>query len=184
MRGLSGDAILRAVKAYAGGQTKRVRWADLRDAGVDVKPVIHIPRALRSGMRSSAAGRDAVRRIEHVPFPLDEVATTSRCWGPSRGIESNDVLLVSTRSENVEQRQAASGRGPGHRQILDVESFALEERLQAHDASRCPSCGIDRTSRGGRLRARAATTFSCAAQSEGGVHARAFRLRRALSSRE
>jgi type IV pilus assembly protein PilM len=53
------------------------------------------------------------------------------------------VLLVATRTENVDQRQAAVRRRP-HGAIVDVEAFALENacKLMTHQM---PDGGIDRT---------------------------------------
>jgi type IV pilus assembly protein PilM len=54
-----------------------------------------------------------------------------------------DVLLVATRSENVEQRQAAVNAAGLATRIVDVEAFALENacRLLTHQM---PDGGMDR----------------------------------------
>ena len=65
--------------------------------------------------------------------------------GPSeKDPETNDVLLVATRTENVEQRQAAVNAAGLTAKIVDVEAFALENacRLMTHQM---PDGGIDRT---------------------------------------
>ena len=51
---------------------------------------------------------------QYIPFPMDEVAYDFEVLGASeKDAESIDVLLVASRSENVEQRRAAvAGRGP------------------------------------------------------------------------
>src|SRR5207237_876300 len=58
--------------------------------------------------------------------------------------ESSDVLLVATRTENVEQRQAAVKAAGLTAKIVDVEAFALENacKLMTHQM---PDGGIDRT---------------------------------------
>ena len=56
----------------------------------------------------------------------------------------HDVLLVATRTENVEQRQAAVKAAGLTAKIVDVEAFALENacKLLTHQM---PDGGIDRT---------------------------------------
>ena len=58
--------------------------------------------------------------------------------------DTNDVLLVATRTENVEQRQAAVKAAGLTAKIVDVEAFALENacKLMTHQM---PDGGIDRT---------------------------------------
>ena len=65
--------------------------------------------------------------------------------GPSeKDPDTNDVLLVATRTENVEQRQAAVKAAGLTAKIVDVEAFALENacKLMTHQM---PDGGIDRT---------------------------------------
>ena len=45
---------------------------------------------------------------QYIPFPMEEVSYDFEVLGPSeKDPEMLDVLLVATRTENVEQRQAA-----------------------------------------------------------------------------
>ena len=45
---------------------------------------------------------------QYIPFPMEEVSFDFEVIGPSeKDPEMLDVLLVATRTENVEQRQAA-----------------------------------------------------------------------------
>ena len=45
---------------------------------------------------------------QYIPFPMDEVSYDFEVLGPSeKDAESIDVLLVASRTENVEQRRAA-----------------------------------------------------------------------------
>ena len=65
--------------------------------------------------------------------------------GPSeKDPEMMDVLLVATRTENVDQRQAAVQAAGLTAKIVDVEAFALENacKLLTHQM---PDGGIDRT---------------------------------------
>src|SRR5205085_2769641 len=82
---------------------------------------------------------------QYIPFPMDEVSYDFEVLGPNdKDPESSDVLLVATRTENVEQRQAAVKAAGLTAKIVDVEAFALENacKLMTHQM---PDGGIDRT---------------------------------------
>ena len=82
---------------------------------------------------------------QYIPFPMDEVAYDFEVLGGSeKDPESMDVLLVASRSENVEQRRAAVAAAGLSARIVDVEAFALENacRLMTHQM---PDGGIDRS---------------------------------------
>src|SRR6266853_466599 len=97
-----GEAIRRAVKR-AGAKSSEVAVAISGDAAIT--KVIQMPRALRSGDLEAQVEMQA---DQYIPFPMDEVSYDFEVLGPNeRDPDSNDVLLVATRSENVEQRQAA-----------------------------------------------------------------------------
>ena len=124
-----GEAIKRAVKR-SGARSKEVALAISGDAAIT--KVIQMPRTL--------SARDLETQVElqadqYIPFPMDEVSYDFEVMGPSeKDPEMQDVLLVATRTENVEQRQAAvvaAGLSP---YIVDVEAFALENacRLLTH----------------------------------------------------
>src|SRR5579864_4361987 len=122
-----GEAIRRAVKR-AGAKSGDVAVAISGDAAIT--KVIQMPRALRAGDLEAQVEMQA---DQYIPFPMDEVSYDFEVLGPNeRDTESNDVLLVATRTENVEQRQAA------------VKAFALENacKLMTHQM---PDGGIDRS---------------------------------------
>src|SRR5260370_19830363 len=76
---------------------------------------------------------------------MEEVSYDFEVLGPSeKDADTNDVLLVATRTENVEQRQAAVKAAGLNARIVDVEAFALENacKLMTHQM---PDGGIDRT---------------------------------------
>src|SRR6266478_4305255 len=134
-----GEAIRRAVKR-AGAKSSEVAVAISGDAAIT--KVIQMPRALRSGDLEAQVEMQA---DQYIPFPMDEVSYDFEVLGPNeRDAESNDVLLVATRSENVEQRQAAVKAAGLTAKIVDVEAFALENacKLMTHQM---PDGGIDRT---------------------------------------
>ena len=134
-----GEAIRRAVKRSGAG-AKEVAIAISGDAAIT--KVIQMPRSLRE--------RDLEAQVEmqadqYIPFPMDEVSYDFEVLGPSeKDPETNDVLLVATRTENVEQRQAAVNAAGLTAKIVDVEAFALENacKLMTHQM---PDGGIDRT---------------------------------------
>jgi type IV pilus assembly protein PilM len=81
---------------------------------------------------------------QYIPFPMEEVSFDFEVVGPSeKDPEMLDVLLVATRSENVEQRQAAVQAAGLTARIVDVEAFALENacRLLTHQM---PDGGMER----------------------------------------
>src|SRR5260370_25981693 len=134
-----GEAIGRAVKR-AGAKSNEVAVAISGDAAIT--KVIQMPRALRSGDLEAQVEMQA---DQYIPFPMDEVSYDFEVLGPNeKDPDSNDVLLVATRSENVEQRQAAVRAAGLTTKIVDVEAFALENacKLMTHQM---PDGGMDRT---------------------------------------
>ncbi len=134
-----GEAIRRALKR-AGAKSKECAIAISGDAAIT--KVIQMPKNLRAADLESQVQLQA---DQYIPFPMDEVSYDFEVLGPSeKDQESIDVLLVATRTENVEQRQAAVAAAGLIPKIVDVEAFALENacRLMTHQM---PDGGIDRT---------------------------------------
>jgi type IV pilus assembly protein PilM len=134
-----GEAISRAVRR-ANVRTKEVAIAISGDAAIT--KVIQMPRNLKEAELEAQVEMQA---DQYIPFPMDEVAYDFEVLGTSeKDPESVDVLLVATRSENVEQRRAAVAAAGLTARIVDVESFALENacRLMTHQM---PDGGIDRS---------------------------------------
>src|SRR4029453_4241408 len=107
-----------------------------------ITKVIQMPRSLRE---SDLEAQVEMQADQYIPFPMDEVSYDFEVLGPSeKDPETNDVLLVATRTENVEQRQAAVKAAGLTAKIVDVEAFALENacKLMTHQM---PDGGIDRT---------------------------------------
>lgn len=134
-----GEAIKRALKR-SGAKSKEVAVAISGDAAIT--KVIQMPRSLND--------RDLESQVElqadqYIPFPMEEVSYDFEVMGPSeKDTEMQDVLLVATRTENVDQRQAAVAAAGLTSRIVDVEAFALENacRLMTHQM---PDGGIERT---------------------------------------
>src|SRR5882762_7752522 len=125
-----GEAIRRAVKR-----------AGAKSGDAAITKVIQMPRSLRS---TDLEAQVEMQADQYIPFPMDEVSYDFEVLGPSeKDPETNDVLLVATRTENVEQRQAAVKAAGLTAKIVDVEAFALENacKLMTHQM---PDGGIDR----------------------------------------
>ena len=134
-----GEAINRALKR-AGAASREVAIAISGDAAIT--KVIQMPRSLKE---SELEAQVELQADQYIPFPMDEVAYDFEVLGASeKDPEAIDVLLVATRSENVEQRKAAVQAAGLTTRIVDVEAFALENacRLMTHQM---PDGGIDRT---------------------------------------
>jgi type IV pilus assembly protein PilM len=134
-----GQAIARAVKR-AGARSRECAIAISGDAAIT--KVIQMPRSLKE---SELEGQVEMQADQYIPFPMDEVSYDFEVLGPSeKDPESMDVLLVATRTENVEQRRAAVQAAGLTARLVDVEPFALENacRLMTHQM---PDGGIDRS---------------------------------------
>ena len=134
-----GEAIRRAVKR-SGASSKEAAIAISGDAAIT--KVIQMPRTLNEG---ELEGQVELQADQYIPFPMEEVSYDFQVIGPSeKDPEMLDVLLVATRTENVEQRQAAVQAAGLLARIVDVEAFALENacKLMTHQM---PDGGIDRT---------------------------------------
>ena len=90
-------------------------------------------------------GQVEMQADQYIPFPMEEVSYDYQVVGPSeKDPDMLDVFLVATRTENVEQRQAAVQASGLTAHIVDVEAFALENAcaLMRHQM---PDGGMDRT---------------------------------------
>jgi type IV pilus assembly protein PilM len=134
-----GEAIRRAARR-AGTKVKDVAIAISGDAAITI--VIQMSKSLRG---ADLEGQVETQADQYIPFPMDEVSYDFEVLGPSeKDQDTNDVLLVATRTENVEQRKAAVSAAGLTAKIVDVEAFALENacKLMTHQM---PDGGIDRT---------------------------------------
>jgi type IV pilus assembly protein PilM len=134
-----GEAIRRAVKR-SGARSKEAAIAISGDAAIT--KVIQMPKTLGE---NELEGQVELQADQYIPFPMEEVSYDFQVIGPSeKDPDMLDVLLVATRTENVEQRQAAVQAAGLMAKIVDVEAFALENacKLLTHQM---PDGGIDRT---------------------------------------
>ncbi|HSD74616.1 MAG TPA: pilus assembly protein PilM [Steroidobacteraceae bacterium] len=134
-----GEAIRRAVKR-SGAKSREAAVAISGDAAIT--KVIQMPKNLNE---ADLEGQVELQADQYIPFPMEEVSYDFQRIGPSeKDPEMIDVLLVATRTENVEQRQAAVQAAGLTAKLVDVEAFALENacKLLTHQM---PDGGIDRT---------------------------------------
>ena len=133
-----GEAVRRAVKR-SGTKTKDVAIAISGDAAIT--KVIQMPSNLSN---NDLEGQVELQADQYIPFPMEEVSFDFEVVGPSdRDPDMLDVLLVATRSENVEQREVAvQAAGLGAR-IVDVEAFAVENACQLL-THQMPDAGADK----------------------------------------
>ena len=133
-----GEAIRRAVKR-SGAKSREAAIAISGDAAIT--KVIQMPKTLGE---NELEGQVEMQADQYIPFPMEEVSYDFQRIGPSeKDPEMLDVLLVATRTENVEQRVAAVQAAGLTARIVDVEAFALENacKLLVHQM---PDGGIDR----------------------------------------
>ncbi|MGW8368198.1 MAG: pilus assembly protein PilM [Gammaproteobacteria bacterium] len=132
-----GEAVRRAVKR-SGAKSREAAVAISVDAAIT--KVIQLPASLSE---SELEGQVELQADQYIPFPMEEVSYDFEVIGPSvKDPDTRDVLLVASRTENVEQRQAAVEAAGLVAKVVDVESFALENAcmLLTHQM---PDGGID-----------------------------------------
>ena len=116
-----GDAVRRAIKR-AGAKAKDAAIAISGDAAIT--KVIQMPASFSD---NELEGQVEVQADQYIPFPMEEVSYDYEVLGSSeKDPDMIDVLLVATRTENVDQRQAAVEAAGLTARIVDVEAFALE----------------------------------------------------------
>ncbi|MGD9388652.1 MAG: type IV pilus assembly protein PilM, partial [Gammaproteobacteria bacterium] len=97
-----------------------------------ITKVIQLPASFNE---NELEGQVALQADQYIPFPMEEVSYDFEVIGPTENDpDMLDVLLVATRTENVEQRQAAVEAAGLKTVIVDVEAFAVENacRLLRH----------------------------------------------------
>ncbi len=133
-----GEAIRRAVKR-SGTKTREAAVAISGDAAIT--KVIQMPKNLSE---ADLEGQVELQADQYIPFPMEEVSFDFETIGESeRDPDMMDVLLVATRTENVEQRQAAVEAAGLTARVVDVEAFAVENAcsLLTHQM---PDAGIEK----------------------------------------
>jgi len=120
-----GEAIRRAVKR-SGTKIRDAAFAISGDAVIT--KVIQMPSNLAD---SDLEGQVELQADQYIPFPMEEVSFDFEVIGESeRDPDMQDVLLVATRTENVDQRQVAVEAAGMDARVVDVEAFAVENACQ------------------------------------------------------
>ena len=120
-----GEAIRRAVKR-SGTKVRDVAFAISGDAVIT--KVIQMPSNLAD---ADLEGQVELQADQYIPFPMEEVSFDYEVIGESeRDPDMQDVLLVATRTENVDQRQVAVDAAGMAASVVDVEAFAVENACQ------------------------------------------------------
>jgi type IV pilus assembly protein PilM len=116
-----GDAIRRAVKR-SGVRSKECAVAISGDAAIT--KAVQMPKNLSD---ADLEQQIEMQADQYIPFPMEEVSYDYQVLGPSeKDPDMREVLLVASRSENVEQRVAAVNASGLVAKLVDVEAFALE----------------------------------------------------------
>ncbi len=120
-----GDTIRRAVKR-SGTKITDVAFAISGDAVIT--KVIQMPSSLEEG---DLEDQVELQADQYIPFPMEEVSFDFEVIGESEhDPDMQDVLLVATRTENVDQRQVAVETAGMTARVVDVEAFAVENACQ------------------------------------------------------
>lgn len=131
-----GEAVRRAVKR-AGTKSAEVAIAISGDAAIT--KIIQMPANLNE---NDMEAQVEIQADQCIPFPMEEVSFDFQVIGESENDPGMvDVLLVATRTENVDQRRAAVEAAGLKARVVDVEPFALENAcsLMIHQM---PDAGI------------------------------------------
>jgi type IV pilus assembly protein PilM len=120
-----GEAVRRAV-TRSGAKSKHAAAA-VAGSSVITK-VITLPGNLDEDEMEDQIQLEAA---QYIPYPIEEVSLDFEVLGP---VPSNpdmvNVMLVASRSENVEVRQSALDLGGLAADIMDVEAFAMENAFR------------------------------------------------------
>jgi type IV pilus assembly protein PilM len=116
-----GEAIRRAMKRAS---TKATEVAIAISGDAAITKVIQMPQHLND---NDMEAQVEIQADQYIPFPMEEVSFDFQVIGESpNDPDMVDVLLVATRTENVDQRRAAVEAAGLKAHIVDVEPFALE----------------------------------------------------------
>lgn len=116
-----GEAVRRAVKRAA---TKSSEVAIAISGDAVITKIIQMPANLND---NDLEAQVEIQADQYIPFPMEEVSFDFQVIGESAADpDMVDVLLVATRTENVDQRRAAVEAAGLKARIVDVEPFALE----------------------------------------------------------
>ncbi|MBD2857970.1 pilus assembly protein PilM [Spongiibacter sp. KMU-158] len=114
--------IVKAVHARSRSATPRVAVA-VPGSAVITK-ILHMPADMDD---TSMEAQIALEADQYIPYPLDEVALDFEVLGPDGDSEeTNEVLLVACRRDNVDSRVEALEIAGLEPKVVDVEAYAIE----------------------------------------------------------
>ena len=120
-----GDAIKRAV-TRSGTRAKQASAAVAGSAVIT--KMITMPANLEEDALEDQIQYEAA---QYIPYPIDEVSMDFEVMGPVQGNpDILQVLLVASRSENVNMRQNALELGGLSAKVMDIEAFAMENAFR------------------------------------------------------
>ncbi|MEO5565275.1 MAG: pilus assembly protein PilM [Luteimonas sp.] len=132
-----GDAIRRAM-ARCGSKAKHAIGA-VAGSAVIIK-LIPMPVELTEDELESQVELEA---SNYIPYPIEEVNLDFDVIGPMPdNNEMVQVLLVASRSENVEIRASVLELGGLSARVMDVEVFAIENAFGLLDEADAPAAGL------------------------------------------
>ncbi|MFV8834382.1 pilus assembly protein PilM [Aquisalimonas sp. APHAB1-3] len=136
------DAVSDAIKAAVKRSRTKVRTAALAvPASAAISKTISMPGDLGE---QELEAQIELQADQYVPYPLDEVNLDFQIMGPSTDGAGMDVLLVASRSDNVDSRVDACEAAGLTPHIMDVESYATETAFDLI-AGELPGKGKDQT---------------------------------------
>ena len=123
---LIGEAIKRACRR-AGTRTRKAAVA-VPTSSV-ISRVIPMPAEFKE---NDVEANIPMEAANYIPYPIEEIYLDFQMQGPSknRGDQQQDVLLVATRKENVDTREAALKEAGLIPTVMDVECYALENTFR------------------------------------------------------
>lgn len=90
-----------------------------------------------------------IEAAQYIPFPLEEIYLDFQVRGVStKGSDTQDIILVATRKENVDLREEALKEAGLKTVIVDVEAYALENTLRILTADLARPQGAEAARRG------------------------------------
>jgi type IV pilus assembly protein PilM len=132
-----GEAIRRGM-ARCGSRAKHAIGAVAGSAVIT--KVIPMPADLTDDDLESQVELEAVN---YIPYPIEEVSLDFEVVGPAPGNDDMiQVLLVASRSENVETRASALELGGLAARVMDVETFAIENAFGLLGEAAAPVDGL------------------------------------------
>lgn len=122
---LVGEAVARALKK----SRSKTKQASVALAGAQViSKTLTMPAGLSD---DELEEQIAIEADHYIPFPLDEVNFDFEELGPMDGEEGQvEVLLVASRTEQVDSRVAALELGGLKAHVVDVEPYVMENAAQ------------------------------------------------------